>query len=230
MKKLLSDMWHTAAAHNKRNVLEALGRGPNKMLLDLGCWDGDWTSTIAKSIGTTHTHGVEIVDSAAKLASGRGVTVIKADLGEPLPIADHSYDIVHANQVIEHVPDVDVFMGEIYRVLRPGGHAVVSTENGSSWCNVFASAMGWQMFSATNISTRSGGLGNPFALHRTEGGAAAPMRHKTIFNYCGLVEFSRAHGFSDVKVFGAGYFPLPSSCGAIDPRHSHFITVRLTKP
>lgn len=52
--------------------------------------------------------------------------------------------------MIEHVSNVDLFVSEVFRVLKKGGHAVISTENGSSWHNVFAAAMGWQIFSLTN--------------------------------------------------------------------------------
>jgi SAM-dependent methyltransferase len=184
---------------------------------------------MADAMGSTDVHGVEIIDEMALLAEKRAITVIRADLALPLPIPSSSFDVIHANQVIEHVPDLDVFMSEIYRILRPGGRPVISTENGSSWCNVFAAAMGWQIFSSTNISQMRGGVGNPFALHRSNSGGPPWMRHKTIFNYLGLIEFAEVHGLKNVKCFGGGYFPLPAFVGTIDPRHSHFITIQGTK-
>jgi ubiquinone/menaquinone biosynthesis C-methylase UbiE len=127
--------------------------------------------------------------------------------------------------VIEHVSNVDLFVSEVFRVLKKGGHAVISTENGSSWHNVFAAAMGWQIFSLTNVSGLKAGLGNPFAIQRGGTPFTGTWTHKTIFNYRGLIEMFETHGFSKVTVAGAGYFPLPALLGRIDPRHSAFITV-----
>lgn len=42
-----------------------------------------------------------------------------------LPVADHSYDVVICNHVLEHVTDVHQALSEIYRVLAPEGWAVL---------------------------------------------------------------------------------------------------------
>jgi hypothetical protein len=44
-----------------------------------------------------------------------------------------------------------------------------------------------------------------------------------------LTEVLDIHGLRPVHVSGAGYYPLPSAVGKIDPRHSHFITVKAVK-
>ncbi len=55
--------------------------------------------------------------------------VSKSDLNGPLPFESNHFDLIHANQVIEHLHDVDTFMSEIFRVLAPGGMVIISTEN-----------------------------------------------------------------------------------------------------
>jgi SAM-dependent methyltransferase len=175
-------------------------------------------------------HGVEIVPEAAEEAERKGVRVWRLDANLPLHgVPDDSFDTVHSNQVIEHVSDVDTFVSEIYRILKPGGYAVVSTENGSSWHNVAAAALGWQIFSSTNISGRVAGLGNPFALQRGRDAFSPAWRHKTIFNYRGLLEMFAVHGFRDLTIRGAGYFPFPARLGRLDVRHSAFITIGARK-
>lgn len=42
---------------------------------------------------------------------------------------DNQFDTVVSFQVIEHIPDDDLFLKEIQRVLKPGGVAIVSTPN-----------------------------------------------------------------------------------------------------
>ncbi|WP_339865907.1 methyltransferase domain-containing protein [uncultured Algoriphagus sp.] len=44
-------------------------------------------------------------------------------------IAENSFDTVVSFQVIEHIPNDRLFLEEIYRVLKPGGKAVISTPN-----------------------------------------------------------------------------------------------------
>jgi aspartyl aminopeptidase len=89
---------------------------------------------------------------------------------------------------------------------------------------------GWQAFSLTNVSRTGSGLGNPLANMRGMEPLDAGWEHLRIFSYRGLRELVAAHGFSDVHVAGAGYYPLASAFGHIDPRHAAFITVRATKP
>jgi SAM-dependent methyltransferase len=56
------------------------------------------------------------------------LAVIRAD-GERLPLAAESVAFVHCAQVLEHVASPTAFLGELRRVLRPGGHAYVTAIN-----------------------------------------------------------------------------------------------------
>jgi len=229
IKRALQSMHVEAARANRANIVSLLDRNEHARLLDLGCDDGAWTCELGKAVGTSAMFGVEIVAERAAEARTRGINVIEADLAQRLPLDSGYFDVIHANQVIEHVPSVDVFMSEIARLLRPGGCAIISTENGSSWHNIGATVLGWQMFSLTNVSARIAGIGNPLALHRSESIALSSWTHKTIFNYRGLVEFVEAHGLRETRCLGAGYYPLPASVGRIDPRHAHFLALRAFK-
>jgi SAM-dependent methyltransferase len=233
IKAFLTRMYGAASDLNRANLIALLrekSAGGAERLLDIGCDDGAWTSELAKATGAGEVHGVEIVPEAAALAAERGITIWRIDANQGLSgIPSDYFDAVHSNQVIEHVTSVDTFVSEIHRVLRPGGYAVVSTENGSSWHNVAAAAMGWQIFSLTNVSERVAGLGNPWALQRGKEAFASSWTHKTIFNYRGLLELFEVHGFRELTIRGAGYFPLPSRLGTIDVRHSAFMTIGARK-
>jgi SAM-dependent methyltransferase len=50
-----------------------------------------------------------------------------------LPFDDRSVDVVLAGEILEHVVDTQAFLGEIHRVLRPGGAMVLSTPNILWW-------------------------------------------------------------------------------------------------
>src|ERR1700694_787777 len=229
IRNLAGRLFNSAAELNRRNILELPSREPQSNLCDLGCDDGKWTMELARACHCSHVYGIEIVPERAEEARARGVEVAASDLNRPFPFPDGAMDVVHANQVIEHVPDVDHFMSEIHRVLRFGGFSIISTENGSSWHNVFAAVMGWQIFSATNVSGRVGGLGNPLAIHRGTQHDLVSWTHKTIFHFRGLVALAEVHGLKVVKVMSAGYHPLPPGLGQLDPRHAHFLALKAVK-
>jgi SAM-dependent methyltransferase len=233
--RLYRSLFAQADRLNRENILGFVGGvasdlAPPRRLLDLGCHDGEWTMQLAAKLGATEVTGVEIVDAAAQSARTRGIRVVSADLSNELPFPPAAFDLVHANQVIEHVASIDLFMMEIFRVTKPGGFVIISSENGSAWHNVFAAAMGWQIFSLTNVSAKAGAIGNPFALHRDDEPVVSSWTHKTIFNYDGFKAIFEVHGFEDVRIAGAGYHPLPAVVGKWEPRHSHFITVRARRP
>ncbi len=223
-------VWGRAFEHNERNILNALAaHAPLRSLLDLGCDDGVRTVRWADAARAHAVHGIEVVANRALLALERGISVTTADLGAPLPFEDQMFDAVVSNQVIEHLFDTDLFLAEAFRVLRPGGVVVTSTENLASWHNVVALLLGWQPFSLTNVSML-GSVGNPMGLmvggdiaHTVPG--EVTWQHRRVFAKRGLVALHRAHGFISVECRGAGYYPFPRHLGSVDPAHAAFITV-----
>lgn len=225
----LQNLYKEAVGLNHRNINGLLEKNKKAVFLDLGCDDGVLTMKMAKKVGTKSIIGIDIIDKQLKTAKKNGVKTLKADLNTIFPIESQTIDVVHANQIIEHIGDLDKFISEIHRILKVGGYAIISTENASSWCNIFALIMGWQMFSLTNVSSKALGIGNPLAIHREEKIHLSSWTHKTIFSLRGLVEFSNVWGFEVKRVRGAGYFPLPAFLGNIDKTHGHFITIKITK-
>jgi len=225
----LQNLYVRAATLNKENIFGLLETEPDAVFLDLGCDDGELTKRLADRIKTKNIYGVEIVDERIKKAEVNGLIVKKFDLNGRFDLADGFFDAVHANQVIEHLYNSDNFISEIYRVLKPGGYAVVSTENASSWCNIFASVMGWQIFSLTNFSNKKQGIGNPFSLHRDDIPNLESWNHVRIYNIRGLKEYFEAFGFKVEEIRGAGYFPLASALGNMDKTHCHFMTFKVRK-
>jgi SAM-dependent methyltransferase len=214
---------------NMANVVElASATPPPQSMLDLGCDAGGRTTWVAERVGATLLSGLEIAPDRAEAAAARGIDARVGDLSEPLPFEDQTFDLIVSNQVIEHVVDTDNFVRETYRLLKPGGRAVVSTENLASWHNVGSLVLGWQPFSLTNVSETAQSVGNPLGVHRGESGVA--RGHLRVFAYRGLRELFALHGFVVDGVLGAGYYPLPRRLARIDPRHAAFITIGAHRP
>jgi ubiquinone/menaquinone biosynthesis C-methylase UbiE len=237
LKPFMKKLWDDADAAYRKRLLSLFEANPNSKMLDLGCDDGEWTMEIAQRIGTANVFGVDLVEERYRKAVERGVEVRQADLNGRVPFEDATFEVVHSNQVIEHISDLDFFVEEIHRVLKPGGYAVICTENLASWHNVACLIVGLQPFSLTNIST-TGALGNRFAYFDGHAPKAGLHQYKTFFHtrvlaYSAFKEVFAKHGFDVVACGGTGYHPLPGRAGGffsrVDPAHSHFIYLKAKK-
>lgn len=53
-----------------------------------------------------------------------------------MPYVDCCFDLIVCEQVIEHLHNTSWFLSEIHRVMEPGGHLIISTENLVSLPNI----------------------------------------------------------------------------------------------
>jgi 2-polyprenyl-3-methyl-5-hydroxy-6-metoxy-1,4-benzoquinol methylase len=109
-------------------------------ILDVGCGSGLNASILAQ-----HGHTVVGVDlSPVAIAKFRaaGFEGHICDVTQGIPCPDESFDVVFASEVIEHVVDTEQFLGEIRRVLRPGGTLVLTTPNSAFWVYRLFSILG----------------------------------------------------------------------------------------
>lgn len=231
LKSILTKMRNQAASDYSACILKCLEpSGKEVSLLDCGCDDGKWTLQLGARIGAVRLYGIEIVDDRRQEAMRKGIIAKPGDLNEPFPFDDEQFEIIHANQVIEHLRDTDNFIKEIWRTLKPGGYAVICTENLSSWHNIFSLLFGWQPFSLSNVCEKRFQIGNPLALHYEETPSnPQSWQHNRVFAYRGLKELFVVHGFVIEYTEGSGYYPLPSRLGRLDPRHAAFLTFKIRK-
>jgi SAM-dependent methyltransferase len=231
MKRIFRNMRRRAVSDYSRCILECLEPSQSDIsLLDCGCDDGEWTLQLGSRIGAVRLYGIEIVEERRQAALRKGILARSGDLNEPFPFGDEQFEIVHANQVIEHLTDTDRFIREIWRTLKPGGYAVICTENLSSWHNIVSLVFGWQPFSLTNVCGKRFQIGNPLAIHYD----VAPSnpqswQHNRVFAYRGLKEIFAVHGFIIERIEGSGYYPLPNFLSKLDPRHAAFLTMKIRK-
>ena len=100
--------------------------GPGLRVLDLGCRDGALTQAYA---GGNEIVGVDADRDALAAAQKLGIETHWADLDEPLPFEDESFDVVVAGELLEHLRDPRRVAADVRRVLRPGGTFVGSVPN-----------------------------------------------------------------------------------------------------
>jgi ubiquinone/menaquinone biosynthesis C-methylase UbiE len=117
-----------------RLVLEYLGDVAGLRVLEVACGRGGFVRHLAKA-GARVT-GFDF--SAAALQATRSKlynnghpppeSLVQGD-AQNLPFADNAFDIVVSCETIEHLPDVQAGLNEMYRVTRPGGRLFLTTPN-----------------------------------------------------------------------------------------------------
>src|SRR6267143_2884334 len=109
--------------------LEALVRSrltPDSRVLDLGCGRGGLVELIWRDVKFAAGLDPDIPSLSEHRAPG--MPVLRA-VGEHLPFAGDTFDLVVSVWVLEHVKEPLQVLREVARVLRPGGHFVFLTPN-----------------------------------------------------------------------------------------------------
>jgi SAM-dependent methyltransferase len=95
---------------------------PGMRVLDLGTGVGAMAAVLARRHPGIDLWGLDL--RAPQLAQARALhpvaRYVQADAAR-MPFPDASFDRVHATWVLEHIPDVAAVLGEVHRILVPGG-------------------------------------------------------------------------------------------------------------
>jgi 2-polyprenyl-6-hydroxyphenyl methylase/3-demethylubiquinone-9 3-methyltransferase len=115
-----------------RHFSQVVGPWSDKIVLDLGCGGGFMAEALARA--GADTIGVDpsgpAVEAAREHARLENLHIdYRVGTGERIPLADEAVDCVVCVDVLEHVDSVDAVLGEITRVLKPGGLFLFDTIN-----------------------------------------------------------------------------------------------------
>jgi SAM-dependent methyltransferase len=113
--------------------IDALGLDPGAKVLEIGCGAGLATLELAR-----RGYTVDSTDSSAEMVALASQRIAQADLTDvavsvadvhDLPYAAGSYELVLALGVLPWLHSPERALGQIARVLAPGGHAILSADN-----------------------------------------------------------------------------------------------------
>ena len=156
-------------------------------ILDVGCGTGLNAKALAAK--GHDVVGVDISAEAIKKFREAGFEGQQWDIAKGFPYPENSFDLVYASEIIEHIVDPEVFLAEIYRILRPCGTLVLSTPNSAFW---------------------------PFRLLALVGRTASEVQHwghVRFFSRPGLRRLIAEVGFEDIKIAGRHIFLI--FCGRV---------------
>jgi len=209
-------------------------------LLDVGCGDGSLLSRYFQA-APNEFYGIEGAPESKLKAEQRGIKVSSFDLNGRWPFSNDKFDVVFSSQVIEHVHNTRLFVEETYRVLKPGGTAVITSENLCSLLNLLALSLGYTPFSL--MQTCGYYLGNPIGLHYNELiSEPLPIDHPAFAGVSGHVrvltvrqakEIFDLAGF-ETEARSISILPLPDNVSRIlenfVKQRGHYLLIKARKP
>lgn len=189
--------------------------------LDIGCGDGFFLQEVSRVLGDhIEYHGGEYSDFQRVKASERtGYSIAPIDLESRLGFDDESYDVVYSGEVIEHLYDPDNMLGELNRILKPGGYCIITTPNMNSWISRLLFPFGMQPINY-ECSTVSSAYGYRWLkeIKRQDW----PVGHVRLFNIHSIRDILLANGFEIVKTQGAIFEFMPKPILWLDSFFSLF--------
>jgi len=120
--------WAAATGPSPRALaFEAVAEISPSRVLEVGSGRGELAERIADELGAT-VIALDQSERMVELARARGVDARLGDAME-LPFENGWFDCAVAAWMLYHVPDVDLALAELARVLRPGGRLVAVTNS-----------------------------------------------------------------------------------------------------
>jgi ubiquinone/menaquinone biosynthesis C-methylase UbiE len=113
----------------RRLILRLASELNGRAVLDVGCGDGALTLVCWQN-GASPVVGCDIdprmiARAVARATQHKATVTYAVSRAETLPFPDRSFDLVTAITVLAFVPEAGLALGEIARVLRPGGRLII---------------------------------------------------------------------------------------------------------
>jgi ubiquinone/menaquinone biosynthesis C-methylase UbiE len=108
-------------------ILEYFGDLAGKRVLDVGCGKGRFARVLQERHPQAEIWGLDISEEMLKFVPG-GIHTRAGAMTE-LPFEQAWFDAAYATESLEHAVEIDVAVGEICRVVKPGGRIVIIDKN-----------------------------------------------------------------------------------------------------
>ena len=123
--------WVTTEESNE--IPRMLGITADSNVLEIGSGSGRYALQVAATTGC-RVLGVDINEPGIRNANALAaeqklderVRFEQCDASQPLRFADGTFDAIFSNDVLCHIPGRDKLLGELHRVLKPGGRLLFS--------------------------------------------------------------------------------------------------------
>ena len=125
------DLFSRKVSFGRDKLLKVAAPMSGETVLDVGCGTGTLTMAIHGRIAPGEVHGIDASPEMIAVAVGKAAKVgldidFQVAVVEALPFPDDRFDLVTSSLMLHHLPDdlKRTALGEIRRVLKPGGRFV----------------------------------------------------------------------------------------------------------
>ena len=131
---------------------------PYGTALEIGCGTGFFLLNLKQAGVLDEAHVSDLSPGMVRAAIRNG-TALGLDVdgrvadAESIPYDDATFDLVVGHAVLHHIPDVELALREVLRVLKPGGRFVFAGEP-TTWGDWYARKLGHLTWLATTQATR----------------------------------------------------------------------------
>lgn len=112
-------------------ILKFFGDLTDKSVLDVGCGKGRFARVLQERNPKADIWGLDISEEMLRFVPAPIHT--RAGSMTELPFADSTFDCAYATESLEHAVEIDRAIGEMCRVLKPGGRLVIIDKNAEHW-------------------------------------------------------------------------------------------------
>lgn len=120
-----SHWWFTTRRWMFSKIIRSWNPAQDAPILDVGSSSGT-NLRMLKDMGFTNYSGLDMSDESIRYCREKGLgTVIKGDICK-LPHGKDQFSLILATDIIEHVENDSLAIRELYRVLKPGGHILIT--------------------------------------------------------------------------------------------------------
>ncbi|MFM2213141.1 MAG: Ubiquinone biosynthesis O-methyltransferase [Bacteroidota bacterium] len=127
-RSLFEKMYQAVKSRALKNKVKLINSQSAKgALLDIGAGTGDFL-VVAQKDGW-QTKGIEPSPKAKAIALSKGVSFAN-DLSD---LQDNSFDVITMWHVLEHVPNLEEYLSELKRIIKPDGTIIIAVPNFKSF-------------------------------------------------------------------------------------------------
>jgi ubiquinone/menaquinone biosynthesis C-methylase UbiE len=112
-------------------VLDHIGEIAGGRVADIGCGKGRFARIVKERHPSATVIALDLAE-AMLVSVPEGIQRAAASM-TALPLATASCDAAYATESLEHAVDIPAAVGELCRVVRPGGRIVIIDKNAEAW-------------------------------------------------------------------------------------------------
>ncbi len=124
-------IWHVKLVLEHLGELSGLGDLSGKRVADIGCGKGRFARIVKERFPSAQVAAVDLAE--AMLARAPSNLLRIAASMTSLPLATESMDGAYATESLEHAVDIPAAVGELARIVKPGGRIAIIDKNSEAW-------------------------------------------------------------------------------------------------